>query len=62
MTHPPTVPNGLFVHLRDAPKFPIEDFNPLEELEDEAEPDDTPYNDWERNPDGWPGNNGPMIL
>ena len=55
MTQPPTVPDGLFTHPSDSPKFPIEDFNPLEELEDEAEPDDSPYNSWERYPWGWPG-------
>ena len=61
LPQPPTVTDELFAHLRDSPKlhdferFPIEDFNPLEELEDEAEPDDTPYNEWERWPWGWPG-------
>ena len=55
MTHPTTVTDELFAHLRDSPKFPIEDFNPLEELEDDAEPDDSPYNDWERWPWGCPG-------
>ena len=55
MTHPPIVPDGLFAHPSDSPKFPIEDFNPLEELEDEAEPDDSPYNDWERWSWGYPG-------
>ena len=54
MTQPPTVTDELFAHLSDSPKFPIEDFNPLEELEDEAEPDDSPYNNWERYPWGWP--------
>ena len=62
LPHPPTVTDGLFTHPSDTPKFPIEDFNPLEELEDDAEPDDTPYNSWERSPDGWPGNNGLLTL
>ena len=68
MTQPTTVTDELFAHLRDSPKlpdlerFPIEDFNPLEELQADAEPDDTPYNSWERNPDGCPGNNGPLTL
>ena len=62
LPQPPTVTDELFAHLRDSPKFPIEDFNPLEELEDDAEPDDTPYNSWERYPWGSPGNNGLLTL
>lgn len=31
-------------------------------LEEDPAPDDTPYNDWERYPWRWPGNNGPIIL
>ena len=37
MTQPAIVPDGLFTHPSDSPKFPIEDFNPLEELEDDDE-------------------------
>ena len=62
LPQPPTVTDELFAHLRDSHKFPIEDFNPFEEMEDEPEPDDTPYNSWERNPWGCPGNNGPLTL
>ena len=59
MTHPTTVTDELFAHLRDSP---IEDFNPLEELREDDPPDDTPYNNWERYPWGSPGNNGLLTL
>ena len=62
LPQPAIVPDGLFTHPSDSPKFPIEDFNPLEELEDDAEPDDSPYNNWERYPWGSPGNNGLLTL
>ena len=38
------------------------DLDDLEQEEDDPAPDDTPYNEWERWPWRWPGNNGPIIL
>ena len=38
------------------------DLDDLEQEDEAPAPDDTPYNDWERWPWRWPGNNGPMVL
>ena len=46
--------------LYDSPDSDLDDLN--EQEEDAPAPDDTPYNEWERWPWRWPGNNGPMVL
>ena len=39
--------------MKDEEQYEDEEF--VDELQEEPEPDDTPYNEWERWPWGWPG-------
>ena len=42
--------------------YDTSDLDDLEQEDEDPVPDDTPYNEWERWPWRWPGNNGPMVL